>query len=80
MYRETGTGWTLLGVGWSTGLAYATAVIFYQAATFTEHPMQSSLWIGILLAILAITIYIFKIVGNKQSFDDKPELSFGVAK
>ncbi|HIQ15862.1 MAG TPA: ferrous iron transporter B, partial [Leucothrix sp.] len=80
MYRETGTGWTLLGVGWSTGLAYAAAVIFYQAETFTEHPMQSSLWIGILLTILAITIYIFKIVGNKQSFDDKPELSFSVAK
>lgn len=80
MYRETGTGWTLLGVGWSTGLAYATAVIFYQAATFVEHPMQSSLWIGILLAILAITIYIFKIVGNTESFDDKPKLSFGSAR
>jgi len=77
MYRETGAGWTLLGVGWSTGLAYATAVIFYQAATFMEHPLQSILWIGILFSILAITIYIFKVVGNKQSFDDKPELSFG---
>jgi ferrous iron transport protein B len=72
MYRETGKGWTILGVAWSTGLAYATAVIFYQAATFAVHPLQSSLWIGILLAILAITIYIFKIVGNKQSFEDKP--------
>jgi len=80
MYRETGKGWTLLGVSWSTGLAYASAVIFYQAATFIEHPLQSSLWIGILLAILAITIYTFKIVGNKPSFDDKPQLSFGDAK
>jgi ferrous iron transport protein B len=80
MYRETGTGWTLLGVSWSTGLAYATAVIFYQAATFAEHPIQSSLWIGILLAILSITIYIFKIVGTKQTFDDKPQLSFGSVK
>jgi len=77
MYRETGTGWTLLGVSWSTGLAYATAVIFYQAATFSRHPLQSVLWISILFAILAITIYIFKIIGNKQSFDDKPNLSFG---
>jgi ferrous iron transport protein B len=77
MFRETGAAWTLLGVGWSTGLAYATAVIFYQAATFTRHPMQSSLWISILLLILAATIYIFKIVGNKQSFEDKPQLSLG---
>ena len=77
MYRETGSGWTLLGVSWSTGLAYATAVIFYQAATFTTHPLQSSLWIGILLAILAITIYIFKVVGNKQHIDDKPTSILG---
>lgn len=72
MYRETGKGWTILGIFWSTGLAYATAVIFYQVATFTTHPLQSSLWIGILLAILAITIYIFKLVGNKKTFDDQP--------
>lgn len=77
MYRETGTGWTLLGVSWSTGLAYATAVIFYQAATFSAHPLQSFLWIGILLALLAITIYIFKIVGNQQSFEDKPNPILG---
>jgi ferrous iron transport protein B len=72
MYRETGSGWTILGVSWSTGLAYATAVIFYQAATFSSHPLQSSLWISILLALLALTIYIFKLVGNKQSFEEKP--------
>ncbi len=80
MYRETGKGWTLLGVSWSTGLAYATAVIFYQAATFSQHPMQSSLWIGILLSILAITIYIFKIVGSKQTFEDKPQFNFSATK
>ena len=77
MYRETGKGWTMLGVSWSTGLAYATAVIFYQAATFSIHPLQSSLWIGALLAILAITIYLFKQVGNKQSFEDKPSSVIG---
>ncbi len=77
MYRETGKGWTLLGVSWSTGLAYATAVIFYQAATFSRHPLQSFLWIIFLLLVLAITLYIFKVVGNKQSFDNKPILSFG---
>ena len=66
MLRETGTGWTILGVGWSTGLAYATSVIFYQLATFTRHPLQSSLWTIGLLALLFISIYIFKLVGDKQ--------------
>ena len=78
IYRETGTGWAIMGVTWSTGLAYASAVIFYQAATFMAHPLQSTLLIGLLLLILAVTIYIFKVVGNSRSFDDKPTSVLGV--
>jgi len=67
MLRETGAGWTILGVSWSTGLAYSTSVIFYQLATFTRHPLQSSLWtIGLLLFLFG-TIYAFKLVGDKQN-------------
>ena len=78
IYRETGTGWAIMGVTWSTGLAYASAVIFYQAATFMAHPLQSTMLIGLLLLILAVTIYIFKLVGNNRSFDDKPTSVLGV--
>ena len=78
IYRETGTGWAIMGVTWSTGLAYASAVIFYQAATFMVHPMQSTLLIGLLLLTLAVTIFIFKLVGNNRSFDDKPTSVLGV--
>jgi len=67
MYRETGAGWTMLGVSWSTGLAYASAVIFYQAATFSRHPLQSSVWIVSLLLTLALVIVIFKRVGDKKT-------------
>jgi len=65
MYRETGAKWTMLGVFWSTGLAYASAVIFYQMATISRHPLQSALWVASLLFILISTIYIFKQVGNR---------------
>ena len=78
IYRETGTGWAIMGVTWSTGLAYASAVIFYQAATFMAHPLQSTMLIGLLLLILAVTIYIFKLVGNNRSFDDKPTSVLGI--
>jgi len=67
MLRETGAGWTILGVSWSTGLAYSTSVIFYQLATFARHPLQSSLWTMGLLAVLFATIYAFKIAGNRQN-------------
>ncbi len=66
MLRETGAKWTMLGVFWSTGLAYASAVIFYQMATVAQHPLQSALWVLGLLAILITTIYIFKQVGNRS--------------
>ncbi len=65
MFRETGAKWTMLGVSWSTGLAYASAVIFYQMATIAKHPLQSVLWVAGLLFILSSTIYIFKQVGNR---------------
>lgn len=68
MYKETGAKWTILGVTWSTGLAYASAVIFYQVATFSSHPMQSAVWTLILLSILILTILVFARVGKKQAY------------
>lgn len=72
MYKETGAKWTLLGVSWSTGLAYASAVIFYQVATFSAHPVQSIVWTLVLFSILIMTIFIFARVGNKQTHPSPP--------
>ena len=46
IYRETNAGWAVFVLFWTTGLAYLTATIFYQTATFTQHPAYSSFWIG----------------------------------
>ncbi len=78
MIRETSTGWGILGIAWTTGLAYASAVIFYQLATISQHPTQSILWVVCLLAILIATIYAFKVVGNKEPDNHKP-LNFPVS-
>jgi ferrous iron transport protein B len=67
MYREVGSRWTLLGVGWTTGLAYSVAVIFYQLATFSAHPVQSLIWTGVLLSLLAFVIYLFAQAGKKDT-------------
>ncbi len=72
MIRETTVGWGVLGIAWTTGLAYASAVIFYQLATISQHPSQSIIWVVCLLAILTATIYAFKIVGNKEPNNHKP--------
>jgi ferrous iron transport protein B len=51
MLREVEKGWTIFSICWTTGLAYAMAVFYYQVATFALHPWQSMGWIvGLLWA------------------------------
>lgn len=69
MYREVGAQWALLGVAWTTGLAYVVAVMFYQLATFAEHPMQSMIWLASIAAILAAVVIILYRFGLKRPAD-----------
>lgn len=54
MVREVQKGWTVFSICWTTGLAYAIAVVYYQCATFTDHPYRSLAWITawILIALV----------------------------
>ncbi len=55
VYRETGRGWAIFISVWTTLLGYGTAVLFYQAARFGEHPAYSTGWIvGISAAFVAV--------------------------
>ncbi len=44
--RETGAPWATFVAAWTTGIAYLSATGFYQVATFSQHPLFSSLWLG----------------------------------
>ena len=64
--RETGTKWTIFVVAWTTGIAYMTATIFYQLATFSQHSQSSLLWvIGLLSAFFAV-IFSFWLTGRNE--------------
>lgn len=65
VYRETNLGWTIFVALWTTGLAYIVATVFYQIATFSEHPGFSSLWI-ISMALICGVVY-FLLSQTKQS-------------
>ena len=55
VYRETSTGWAFFVVFWTTGLAYMTATIYYQLATYTQHPSYSLQWIvGLTVAFMCV--------------------------
>ncbi len=54
--RETGTAWAAFVAAWTTGVAYFTASVYYQAATYTAHPSSSLAWILGLSLLLAVTV------------------------
>ncbi|WP_139324969.1 Fe(2+) transporter permease subunit FeoB [[Limnothrix rosea] IAM M-220] len=60
VYRETNLGWTLLVAGWTTGLGYWVAVMFYQIATFSLHPVSSMAWVIGGVGVMAAAIASFK--------------------
>lgn len=55
--RETGLPWALFVAAWTTGVAYTTATLFYQIATFNRHPASSVAWILGLLAVAILSVF-----------------------
>jgi len=70
IYRETNAGWTFFVLFWTTGLAYMTATIFYQAMTFSQHPYYSSQWILGLIAVFIFVLGALSIYGKSMQIDE----------
>jgi ferrous iron transport protein B len=68
VYRETNLGWTLLVGAWTTGLGYWVAVMFYQIATFSQHPGLSLAWIIGGVVAMAGTIFLLKLSRSPRRF------------
>lgn len=66
MAKELNKGWALFSVLWSFGLAYGSAVAFYQTATFSQHPMASLLWWFGIVAAFGLTLLLMKYSVGKR--------------
>lgn len=71
-YRESSRGWSLFMVLWATGLAYMTATLFYQLATFGQHPGTSTAWLLGIAAVGAVVVLVFGYWGRRQQAHLKP--------
>lgn len=60
MTRELSRRWTVFSVLWTTCLAYAVAVTFYQLATWQAHPMTSLAWVVGVLGVLYAFVCLLK--------------------
>ncbi|MCP5426020.1 MAG: Fe(2+) transporter permease subunit FeoB [Gammaproteobacteria bacterium] len=66
VYRETTPRWALFVAAWTTGLAYTSATLFYQAATFAQHPGTSTAWIAGMIAVFIGSIVAMRFWGQTQ--------------
>ncbi|RBW44562.1 ferrous iron transporter B [Psychromonas sp. B3M02] len=72
--REVGINWARFVAVWSTGIAYLIAVVYYQMATFAEHPVMSLTYLSLVTLLVAGAIYVLKNKGNlliQSSHDDQ---------
>ena len=67
--REAGGPWMAFVALWTTGIAYITASIYYQAATYAAHPVSSLLWIAGLLLVLGSVIIALRTWGMREQTD-----------
>ncbi len=66
IYRETGFRWMLFAVFYLTGLAWITATLFYQLATFHDHPAFSAAWTAGLAGVIALFYSGLKMAARKN--------------
>ena len=64
--RETGTKWAIFVVFWTTAIAYMTATVFYQLATYSQHPQVSLFWVIGLLMTFCSVIFVFWLAGRTE--------------
>ncbi len=62
--RETGWRWMWFAVAWATYLAYAAATLYYQAATYAQHPFQSQVYLSAVLASFLLAYASLKVLGR----------------
>ncbi|OCC15345.1 Ferrous iron transport protein B [Dissulfuribacter thermophilus] len=67
IYRETNLKWTLFGGFWTTFMAWTTSTIFYQSATFNQHPHSSMFWIIICVSLFLGIVGLLYLIGSKRS-------------
>lgn len=69
IWRETGWKWAMFASSWTMGLAYGASVLFYQSATFSRHPTQSTWWIAGILGTLLAVFLTLRWMGERQPPD-----------
>ena len=72
IYREAGSRWMMFAMGWSTGLAYFAATVFYQLSRYNLHPASSIAWVIGLSLMIITTLSFMRYLGKQLPGSQKP--------
>jgi ferrous iron transport protein B len=67
MRREVSTAWATFSMFWSTGLAYALAVIAFQLFTCAAHPFISAVWSSSMVLALAVAVVVMRYYAYRKA-------------
>ena len=65
--RSRARSWTIFVAAWTTGLGYGLATLYYQAATWANHPGSSLAWISVVVAGFALVLYSLRRLGRREA-------------
>ena len=66
VYQESGMRWMLFVGGWTFGLAYGMATLWYQIANFGRDPLAASIWVGLVGASFAAALIAMRRYGERH--------------
>lgn len=55
--RETSRGWMTFSILWGLNVAYSLATLFYQVATFHQHPPQSLMIMTVVIIFNVLILF-----------------------
>ncbi|XQX22068.1 ferrous iron transport protein B, partial [Providencia alcalifaciens] len=69
--RETNKSWMTFSIFWGLNVAYSLAALFYQTATFNEHPQSSLITISAVIIFNIVLITVLRRVRSRVTFNIK---------
>jgi ferrous iron transport protein B len=64
--RETSASWALFVIAWTSGVAYISATLYYQLATFEHHPGSSTIWAAGLVLFFGLVVIALRLWSGRE--------------
>ncbi|ETO94162.1 Fe(2+) transporter permease subunit FeoB [Legionella oakridgensis] len=64
--QEANRKWMWFSITWSFLIAYASAVLFYQVATYMEHPQQTMITLGCIIGLIVSVVFMMRLGATYQ--------------